>query len=154
MKIKKEARMGRWVKWAVVGVPALFLLIQAVPYGRDHVDPPEVQEPVWTGAETRALAKRACFDCHSNETVWPAYSFVAPVSWMVQSDVDEGRQHLNFSDWKAGSRKGERPEKIREGFDKEEMPPFYYTFMHPKARLGDAELTRLEEGLLATTAAK
>ena len=55
-----------------------FLLIQFVPFGRDHTNPPVVQEPKWDSPATRELAKRACFDCHSNETVWPWYSNIAP----------------------------------------------------------------------------
>jgi len=61
------------------------------------------------------MARRACFDCHSNETVWPWYSSIAPVSWLVQRDVDEGREKLNFSDWKgAGGERGKRAEEIAE----------------------------------------
>ena len=70
-----------------------------VPYGRDQVNPPVGAEPTWDSPETRALAKQACFDCHSNETEWPAYSRVAPVSWLIQHDVSEGRAALNFSEW-------------------------------------------------------
>ena len=67
----------------VVAVLAgLFLAIQFVPYGRDHSNPPVIGEPTWNSPETRALAVRACFDCHSNETVWPWYSNIAPVSWL------------------------------------------------------------------------
>ena len=79
-----------------------FLLIQLVPFGRDHTNPPVVQEPKWDSPATRELAKRACFDCHSNETVWPWYSNIAPVSWLVANDTYEGRDHLNFSDWVPG----------------------------------------------------
>jgi mono/diheme cytochrome c family protein len=68
--------------------------IQLVPYGRDHINPQVTQESRWDSARTRALAARACFDCHSNETVWPWYSNVAPVSWLIQRDVDEGRRAL------------------------------------------------------------
>jgi hypothetical protein len=142
--------MGRWARRTAIGVPVLFLLIQAVPYGRNHDNPPVVREPPWADAETRTLAKRACFDCHSNETVWPAYSNVAPISWLVQSDVTEGRNELNLSDWHGGARKGERPKEIREAIAEGEMPPFFYTLAHPNARLGDAERRRLAEGLVAT----
>ena len=65
-------------------------LFSFVPYGRDHVNPPVGAEPSWDSPETRALARQACFDCHSNETEWPAYSTVAPVSWLIQHDVSEG----------------------------------------------------------------
>ncbi len=76
-----------------------FGLLQLVPYGRNHTNPPVAAEPAWASAQTRALAVRACFDCHSNETTWPWYSNVAPVSWLIQRDVDEGRRRLNFSEW-------------------------------------------------------
>lgn len=142
--------MGRWARRVAIGVPALFLLIQAVPYGRDHDNPPVVREPTWVGTDTRTLAKRACFDCHSNETVWPAYSEIAPVSWLVRSDVTDGRGKLNFSDWKSVERKGETPKELRKAIDEGEMPPFYYTMLHPAAKLGAEERRRLLEGLVAT----
>ena len=74
----------------------LFGLIQLVPYGRNHQNPPVVQEPTWADADTRVIAQRACFDCHSNETMWPWYTNIAPFSWLVQRDVEEGRSKLNF----------------------------------------------------------
>ena len=64
-------------------------------------------------APTRALAKQACFDCHSNETEWPAYSRVAPVSWLIQHDVSEGRAVLNFSEWQWAQKEAEE-ERERE----------------------------------------
>ena len=60
-------------------------------------NPPVVSEPKWDSPQTRTLAKRACFDCHSNETVWPWYSNVPPISWLVVSDTVRGRASLNFS---------------------------------------------------------
>jgi hypothetical protein len=91
---------ARWwlFRVGVVLIGAL-LLIQLVPYGRDHDNPPVQSEPPWDSPDTRALARQACFDCHSNETEWPAYANIAPVSWLVQRDVDEGRAVLNFSEW-------------------------------------------------------
>jgi len=148
--MKGDEPMGGWTRTVAIGAPVLFLLIQAVPYGRDHDNPPVVREPPWADAETRTLAKRACFDCHSNETVWPAYSNVAPISWLVRHDVTEGRGELNFSDWKGGARKKERPKEIRKAIEKGEMPPFAYTLTHPAARLGAEDRGRLVEGLVAT----
>jgi hypothetical protein len=121
----------------------LFALIQLVPYGRSHKNPPVVQEPNWD-AQTRAIAKKACFDCHSNEVVWPWYSNIAPVSWLVQRDVDEGRRKLNFSDWgRGGTETGELAEVIQGG----EMPPFQYTLIHTSAKLTAAEKQALIQGL-------
>jgi len=121
----------------------LFAIIQLVPYGRSHKNPPVVQEPNWD-AQTRAIAKKACFDCHSNEVVWPWYSNIAPVSWLVQRDVDEGRRKLNFSDWaRGGYETGELAEVIQGG----EMPPIQYTLIHTSAKLTAAEKQALIQGL-------
>ena len=94
-------RMGwkRVMLWTGLVVLGIFALIQAVPYGRSHTNPPVTAEAPWDSARTRELAVRACYDCHSNETTWPWYSNVAPMSWLVQRDVDEGRGVLNFSEW-------------------------------------------------------
>jgi cytochrome c551/c552 len=137
------------VKSALYGL-IVFVLIQAVPYGRTYTNPPVVREPSWDSPATRALAKRACFDCHSNETVWPWYARIAPVSWLVRYDVDEGRSELNFSDWQGGAREGEQADKIAKELRKGEMPPIQYLPTHPEARLSDAEKRQLMDGLTAT----
>lgn len=137
------------VKSALYGL-IVIALIQAVPYGRSYTNPPVVREPSWDSPATRALAKRACFDCHSNETVWPWYAWVAPVSWLVRYDVDEGRSELNFSDWQNGAREGERADKISKELSKGKMPPIQYLPTHPEARLSDAEKRQLMDGLTAT----
>jgi len=135
----------------LIGV-AGFLLIQLIPYGRVHTNPPVIQEPQWDSPATRALAARACFDCHSNETKWPWYSYVAPASWLVARDVDEGRNALNFSEWgmptrggegEGGEGGGEGAEVIATG----QMPPAQYLLMHPEARLSDAEKQQLIQGM-------
>lgn len=74
-------------------------LLQVVPFGHEHTNPAVIQEPAWDSPRTRALVKRACFNCHSNETVWPWYSRIAPISWLAQRDVNKGRGSLNFSEW-------------------------------------------------------
>lgn len=130
----------------VAVLAAGFLLIQFVPYGRAHENPAVVSEPNWDSAQTRELAQRACFDCHSNETVWPWYSNIAPVSWLVQHDVDEGRQYLNFSDWAKAREVDEMGEVVSEG----EMPPSTFLITHGEARLTDAERAALVDGLQAT----
>ena len=125
----------------------LVAVAQVVPYGRDHDNPPVVSEPRWDSTATRTLAKRACFDCHSNETTWPWYSNVAPVSWLVQNHVDEGRRELNFSEWATANKEADEAAKtVREG----EMPPRSYLIAHPEARLTDAERAQLARGLDAT----
>jgi mono/diheme cytochrome c family protein len=128
----------------LVGVLGL-LLIQLVPYGRDHTNAAVVREPAWDSPATRATAVIACFDCHSNETVWPWYSNIAPISWLLQHDVDEGRKKLNFSNWTEGQ--GLAAPLLVES---DKMPPLRYVLAHPEARLSDADKAALIEGLTAT----
>jgi hypothetical protein len=130
----------------IVGALSLFLLIQLIPYGHDHTNPPVVAEPNWDSPQTRELAQRACFDCHSNESVWPWYSNIAPVSWLVQADVDEARDVMNFSDWVGGRRAREAASVVSEG----EMPPGKYLIMHPNANLNASDKQALIKGLEAT----
>jgi len=128
------------------------VVIQLIPYGKNHANPPVVREPAWNSPTTRELAKKACFDCHSNETTWPWYSRIAPLSWLVYWDVIEGREHLNFSEWRGGSRKGEKPLKISKEVTKGEMPPLQYYIAHPEAKLDGQSKKLLIDGLAATAA--
>jgi hypothetical protein len=121
-----------------------FGLIQLVPYGRDHTNPPVIQEPDWAFPEIRELTVRACFNCHSNETVWPWYSNIAPASWLVQRDVSEAREELNFSEW---GRQDVELKEISEHILNHEMPPAQYLLLHPEARLTEDERNRLVSGL-------
>lgn len=95
--------------------------------------------------EVALSLKRACGDCHSNETVWPWYSNIAPVSWLVASDVNEGRAHLNFSAWTQPGAEAERPEitDLCEQVKKGEMPLRTYTLLHPQAKLSGPEVAAL-----------
>lgn len=134
----------RW--WVRTGLGLLLVLavIQLVPYGHHRVNPVVAAEPAWDSPTTRALARQACFDCHSNETKWPVYSRIAPVSWLVQHDVEEGRAALNFSEWQRPQKEAhEAAEKILE----REMPPAIYGLVHGHARLSAADRERLAQGL-------
>ena len=137
----------RWLFRVGVGLLGTLLAIQLVPYGRDHTNPPVRSEPPWDLPTTRALAKQACFDCHSNETEWPAYASIAPASWLVQRDVDEGRAVLNFSEWQ---RPQEEATKASEELMEGEMPPKAYLLMHAHAHLSTADRDRLAQGLAKT----
>lgn len=118
-------------------------LIQLVPFGHAHTNPPVTAEPPWDSPQTRDLFHRACYDCHSNQTTWPWYSNVAPVSWLVQHDVDDGRAHMNFTEWNKDQHRVKNVEKEVTGGD---MPPWYYLPMHPLAKLTDAEKQQLVAG--------
>ncbi|MCU1337639.1 MAG: putative cytochrome c [Bryobacterales bacterium] len=126
-------------KWVLLGA----ILIQLIPFGHTHTNPPKTKEPAWNSPETRELIQRACFDCHSNETVWPWYSRVAPVSWLVQSDVDDGRSRLNFSEW---DRSQPHAKDVAQQMKQNDMPPWFYLPMHPAAKLTGAETQALIAG--------
>ena len=141
MKLKKTVRT------ILVVLLVLFVAIQFVPYGRGRGNPPVRKEPAWNSPRTRELVKRACFDCHSNETKWPWYSHVAPVSWLVAWDVEEGRKHLNFSEF---DREQKDADEASLQVMNEEMPLWYYLPLHPEARLTPEETVELIDGLDAT----
>jgi hypothetical protein len=125
-----------------------FIGIQFIPYGHDHTNPPVVNEPVWPDQQSQNIAVGACYDCHSNETVWPWYSNIAPVSWLIQRDVENGRRHLNFSEWTSSQHEiGEISEVLHYGT----MPPTQYKLMHPEAKLTDAEIQILVNGIKSST---
>ncbi|MBP7998853.1 MAG: heme-binding domain-containing protein [Chloroflexi bacterium] len=140
--------MWKRIITALIGLPILlFVALQLVPYGRDHTNPAVVAEPDWDTPQTRELFMTACGDCHSNETVWPWYSNIAPVSWLVQHDVEEGRAELNISRWGQGENEAhEAAETVQEG----EMPPPVFLVTHPEASLSDADKQILIRGLIAT----
>lgn len=121
----------RWSR-ILVGLAVVLVAIQLVPVARTN---PPVASTVPAPPEVERILRRACFDCHSNETVWPAQAYVAPASWMVAHDVKEGRDELNFSDW--GPKQAQRvAKKLAKEVEKGEMPPFLYVVAHPEARLG------------------
>jgi hypothetical protein len=129
----------KYLKWALLAV----VLIQFIPFGHDHGNPAVTKEPAWNSPDTRALFRRACFDCHSNETAWRWYSYVAPVSWLVERDVKEGREHMNFSEWDKPQRHAEHVvEEVKSG----DMPLWFYLPLHPAAKLSDVEKAALMEG--------
>jgi mono/diheme cytochrome c family protein len=139
-------KIPRVVRLVLLSILGLFLLIQVIPYGHSHTNPPVTAEPAWDSPRTRELAAAACFDCHSNETAWPWYTSVAPFSWLTQHDVESGRATLNFSEWNRPQEAGDFAEMISSG----EMPPWYYGLIHSAARLSDQEKQQLIAGLRAT----
>lgn len=135
--------IGLSLAWLV----GIFAVMQLIPYGRTHKNPRVIQEPAWDSPRTRELAKRACFDCHSNETRWPWYANVAPFSWVVQHDVEVARDVLNFSAWQVHfDLAASSSLSVRTG----NMPPVKYRMAHPEADLTPQEMTDLAKGLDAT----
>ena len=137
------------MKYKIFGIVVLVAIgIQFVPYGRDHANPPVVAEPKWDSPKTKEYFVRACADCHSNETKWPWYSNIAPISWLNQYDVEEGREHFNVSMW--GVQKKNKGDESKEEFEKGEMPPWFYVIAHPDAKFTESEAKEFMKGLVAT----
>ena len=137
----------RW-KRALAVVVVLFAAIQIVPVSRTN---PPVETMVPAPPEVHAVLRRACIDCHSNETAWPWYAHVAPASWLVTHDVNSGREHMNFSTWNrlAPNERTEIAQKIREEVARGTMPLGIYTPLHPEAVLSD-----VREGYVTETEAR
>lgn len=131
---------------AAVAIAAV--AIQLIPYGKDHINPPIVSEPKWDSPRTKELFNNACANCHSHQTAYPWYTDIAPVSWLIQRDVGEGRKRFNVSAWGVQKKnEGEDAAKeLREG----EMPPWFYLPTHPEARLTDTQKQELISGLEKT----
>ncbi len=130
--------MAKWMKKFAVGLIAILIVAQFVPVAR--VNPTERGQPAAPG-EVQAILQRACYDCHSNETRWPWYAQVAPASFLIARDVNEGRRQLNFSLWSQFNerRKSRKLKEIVEQVEKSKMPQWYYVSLHPDAKLSAAD---------------
>jgi len=135
--------MKKKLQCTAAGLVAVFALLQ-------FANPSHRNPPVEAGhdlpvanvpPEIAATLHAACYDCHSQETRWPWYSRVAPVSWLIASDVNRGRERLNFSEWPRDlpERAAKRLERISEEVEDQDMPPRKYTRLHSDARLTAAQ---------------
>lgn len=143
---------GRRVALIVVGViVVVFIVFQFIPWGDvvpafARTNPPVERQIQWDSPQTEQLMRAACLDCHSNETTWPWYAQIAPVSWLVAKDVNEGRKEFNLSASRTELEADEMIEQIERGA----MPPRIYTLMHPDANLNDQQKADLIAGIRAT----
>jgi len=127
----------------IVGI----VLISAPGTSKDLSNSVSLPDGFDASTPVRAIVQRACLNCHSNETVWPWYSKIPPVSWQIQDDVEQGREFMNLSQW------GEYTPEERRGFASQMahatrahvMPPPKYLWLHPEARLSNADLNALKE---------
>jgi len=137
------------LKWIFAALVAGFALLQLTNPARTN--PPVVSDMMASNApppEVAAMFHAACYDCHSYETKWPWYSHVAPVSWLIASDVNEGRRNLNLSDWPSDPvRAAKRLEDMSEKIGYDEMPPAKYTAIHADARLTESQRKELTDWL-------
>lgn len=131
---------------------AVFIVIQFVPV-EARTNPP-VESDISAPPEVDAILRRSCYDCHSHETKWPWYNRVAPASWLIAHDVEEAREHLNFSTWDrySSEEKAHLLEEMWEEVEEGEMPLWFYVPLHPEAELSEADMKTLEDW--ATRAAK
>jgi hypothetical protein len=115
---------------------AAVVAMQLVRYPRTN---PAVESGLVCPPAAESPLRRACYDCHSNETAWPWYSAIAPASWIIHHDVDEGRRRLNFSTWGAYAddpgTKARKLTQISESVARGDMAPWYYRMLHPTAAL-------------------
>lgn len=150
MKVYNLWRFFVSIRRILIGLVAVFVLgfivIQLIP-GFDITNPPVTHTIKWDSPETEQLMRTACYDCHSNETVWPWYSYIAPVKWLVVKDVKEGREEMNLSTMSRLDVR-EMVEKIERG----SMPPAVYLPMHPAASLNAEQKAALIAGIEATAA--
>jgi len=128
--------------WTGIGIA--FLAFQLVPIDREN---PPVESEVTAPEEVREVLARACYDCHSNESRWPWYGYIAPTSWLVAYDIDEARDHMNFSTWNQydEDEQIDMIEEVWEEVEEGEMPPFFYTPLHPPAQLDENDRAVLRE---------
>ncbi len=130
--------MKKKLSYILLALVIIFIGIQFIPVKKTN---PPVESEINAPTDVVNVLQRSCYDCHSNRTVWPWYSHVAPMSWLVASDVNEGRQHLNFTTWNKydPERQSKKMEEIAEEVEKGDMPLWYYLPMHPRAKLSKAD---------------
>jgi hypothetical protein len=142
--------MSKRAVWSViVAFVVLVVVVSGVALALES-NPPVKQEPPWDGPQTKILAQRACYDCHSNETVWPVYARVPPGSWLAVFDTVRGRRNLNFSEWgtqPVGGERGRGVSDVVQVINDGSMPPGIYTMMHKNAVLNPQERQQLIDGL-------
>lgn len=141
------------LRLSIVILSITFLAIQIIPIDRSN---PPIEAEISAPQDVRVILRKACYDCHSNETTWPWYSSVAPVSWIVASDVHEGREALNFSTWGRYT-KEQQLKKLKESWTEileGEMPPGIFLLTHQEATLSPTERMVIQKWVLDSTAAK
>jgi hypothetical protein len=144
----------KW-KWILGVLVVAFGLLQLTNPARTN--PPVVSDLIATNPpppEVATLLHAACYDCHSNETKWPWYSHVAPVSWLIASDVNGGRRHVNMSEWPFAHPDWEirRYENMSDEVKSGDMPPKKFTLIHADARLTQSQRQTLADWLNAQAA--
>jgi len=136
--------MKLWLRRTCIGLAGALLAIQLGPAERTN---PAERSDLAAPDEVKAIFRRSCYDCHSNETHWPWYAYIAPVSWFLASDVQAGRKQLNFSKWgEYGQQKRHtKADEIVDQVTSGDMPLPQYVFLHRGARLDPHEIEILKQ---------
>jgi hypothetical protein len=147
--------LKRKLKWIFIALVTGFALLQLT--NPPRTNPPVIHDLMASSAtppQVAAMLHAACYDCHSSETLWPWYSHIAPMSWLIASDVKEGREHLNLSDWPNDDpmRAAKRLENMSDEISSGEMPLPKYTKIHADARLTQIQRKELSDWLDAEAA--
>lgn len=132
------------IKVSFIIILISFIGLQFFPVNRDN---PPVEADLVASERVKSILKKSCYDCHSNETNYPFYSYVFPISVILQNHIEEGRQELNFSNWEklSISKKASKASDILEEIESNEMPLFSYTLFHKNAKLSPEELQILKK---------
>ncbi len=136
-----EKKKSGWLRKVIIVLVILFLALQLYPVDRTN---PEVVADIIAPEEVKSILRRACYDCHSNETKWIWYSYIAPISILIERDVRLGRERLNFSEWGEDYDEEDTPEMFLdecwESIESGEMPLWFYLPTHPEAVLTEKDL--------------
>lgn len=137
--------MRKKLKWGGIVILGLFILAQF--YQPDRSNPPvdesqTIYATLNVSPEVKAIFERSCYDCHSNNTKWPWYSYIAPTSWLTAGDVEHGRRMMNLSTWGTykKSRQSDKLDQISDQLSDGKMPLKKYLLMHPSAALTKADI--------------
>jgi len=158
-----SSRRRKLLKFGVIGGAIGLVALQAFPAGKlgVHVEDigvsPSVRFTIDAPSAVLAILRRACWDCHTNETKWPFYARLAPFSWLLAYDIHNARNHLNFSKWADADQSERRTDRENcwEQIESGAMPRWYYVYpMHMTARLSDADKVLLDRWLMKDDAKK
>ena len=141
--------MARIVNIIFIIVFLILLGIQFIPINKTN---PIITQDIQAPAEVKSILRNSCYNCHSNETKWPWYSELAPVSWMIVNDVNDARKKLNFSSWDKISfeKKEELKKDIWDEVRQDEMPLSLYLYLHPDAKLDLSQKNMIKKWITGT----
>ena len=137
------------LKKILIGLVVLLVVIQFIPVERSN---PPVTQDLNPPENVAIILKTSCYDCHSNETNWPWYSYVAPVSFFIASDVNTARKRLNFSEWDKydEKKKSKKLDGVLELVEKGVMPLSSYTFLHSDAKMNPEKVKSIKDWVIST----